>query len=121
MFADVAYGPHERNRIDLYLARSEQPTPVVFMIHGGGFRNGDKSRWASDKQMSQLLASGVSCVAVNYPFLDAMPIQDILRQCARAVQFVRSKVRRVEARQNPLRLHGRLRRCGHLALAGHAR
>lgn len=90
-FSDVAYGPHARNKIDLYLAKSEQPTPVVFMIHGGGFRNGDKSRWASDKQMSQLLASGVSCVAVNYPFLDAMPIQDILRQCARAVQFVRSK------------------------------
>ncbi|MCB1275890.1 alpha/beta hydrolase fold domain-containing protein [Prosthecobacter sp.] len=90
-FADIAYGPHERNKIDLYLAKSEQPTPVVFMIHGGGFRNGDKSRWASDKQTDQLLASGVSCVAVNYPFLDSMPIQDILRQCARAVQFVRSK------------------------------
>ncbi|MDZ4405323.1 alpha/beta hydrolase [Prosthecobacter sp.] len=88
---DVAYGPHERNKLDLYLAKSEQPTPVVFLIHGGGFRNGDKSRWSSDKQMSQLLASGVSCVAVNYPFLDAMPIQDILRQCARAVQFTRSK------------------------------
>ena len=64
---------------------------MVFMIHGGGFRNGDKSRWASDKQMSQLLASGVSCVAVNYPFLDALPIQDILRHCARAVQSTRSK------------------------------
>jgi acetyl esterase/lipase len=49
-FADVAYGPHERNRIDLYLAKSEQPTPVVFMIHGGGFRNGDKSRWGSDNK-----------------------------------------------------------------------
>ncbi len=90
-FADVDYGPHERNKIDLYLAKSEQPTPVVFMIHGGGFRNGDKSRWATDKQMSQLLASGVSCVAVNYPFLDTLPIQDILRQCALAVQFTRSK------------------------------
>lgn len=88
---DVAYGPHERNRIDLYLAKSAHPTPVVFMIHGGGFRNGDKSRWATDQSTRQLLDGGVSCVAVNYPFLDAMPIQDILRQCARAVQFVRSK------------------------------
>lgn len=89
-FADVSYGPHERNKIDIYLAKSAQPTPAVFMIHGGGFRNGDKSRWASDKSTRQLLDGGVSCVAVNYPFLDAMPIQDILRQCARAVQFVRS-------------------------------
>lgn len=89
--ADVAYGTHERDRIDVYLAKSETPTPVVFMIHGGGFRNGDKNRWASDKQMPQLLASGVSCVTVNYPFLDSMPVQDILRHCARAVQFVRSR------------------------------
>lgn len=90
-FADVAYGTHERDRIDVYLAKSEQPTPVVFAIHGGGFRNGDKNRWGADKQVQQLVASGVSCVAVNYPFLDSMPIQDILRHCARAVQFTRSK------------------------------
>lgn len=90
-FANVAYGAHERDRLDLYLAKSEQPTPVVFLIHGGGFRAGDKNRWASDKQTAQLLSSGVSCVAVNYPFLEHMPIQDILRHCARAVQFVRAR------------------------------
>jgi len=90
-FADVAYGTHERDRIDVYLARSEKPTPVVFAIHGGGFRNGDKKRWGADPVVRQLLASGVSCVAVNYPFLDSMPVQDILRHCARAVQFTRSK------------------------------
>lgn len=90
-FTDVAYGTHERDRIDVYLAKSEQPTPVVFAIHGGGFRNGDKSRWGSDKQMGELIAKGVTCVAVNYPFLDSMPIQDILRHCARAVQFTRLK------------------------------
>ncbi len=89
--ANAAYGTHERDRVDVYLAKSDKPTPVVFMIHGGGFRNGDKSRWASDKQMKELLDHGVSCVAVNYPFLDQMPVQDILHHCARAVQFVRSK------------------------------
>ncbi|MGV3658892.1 MAG: alpha/beta hydrolase fold domain-containing protein [Prosthecobacter sp.] len=89
--ADVAYGTHERDCIDVFLAKSDKPTPVVFMIHGGGFRKGDKSSFASNKQTSELLAQGVSCVAVNYPFLDHMPIQDILRHCARAVQFVRSK------------------------------
>lgn len=91
-FANVAYGPHERNKLDVYLAKNAAgPAPVVLMIHGGGFRAGDKSRWAADKALPELLKSGITCVAVNYPFLTDKPIQDILRDCARAVQFVRSK------------------------------
>lgn len=91
-FANVAYGPHERNKIDVYLAKNAAgPAPVVLMIHGGGFRAGDKSRWAADKALPELLKNGITCVAVNYPFLTDKPIQDILRDCARAVQFVRSK------------------------------
>jgi acetyl esterase len=91
--ADVAYGPHGRNRLDLYLAKTaeDQNRPLVVLIHGGGFRNGDKSRWAADKDTKELLAKGISCAALNYPFLDEMPVQDILRHCARAVQFLRSR------------------------------
>lgn len=91
-FADVAYGPHERNKLDVYLAKNASgPAPVVLMIHGGGFRAGDKSRWATDKAVPELVKNGITCVAVNYPFLTDKPIQDILRDCALAVQFVRSK------------------------------
>lgn len=91
--ADVAYGPHERDRLDVYLAKGDEgkSTPLVVLIHGGGFRAGDKSRWAADKDTKALLSQGISCAAVNYPFLDHMPVQDILRHCARAVQFLRSR------------------------------
>src|ERR1043165_9459952 len=41
--ADVHYGPHERNVLDFWKAPSEQPTPLVVYIHGGGFVAGDKS------------------------------------------------------------------------------
>ncbi|MGB9606526.1 MAG: hypothetical protein ACPL88_11690, partial [Bryobacteraceae bacterium] len=40
--ADVSYGPHERNVLDLWKAHSAKPTPLVIYIHGGGFRAGDK-------------------------------------------------------------------------------
>lgn len=90
--ADVAYGPHERDRLDLYLAKTSAPSaPVVVLIHGGGFRAGDKSRWGQDKETKALVDAGVTCAALNYPFLNASPIQDILRHCARAVQFLRSR------------------------------
>ncbi|MBL9133866.1 MAG: hypothetical protein JNG86_21825 [Verrucomicrobiaceae bacterium] len=92
-FTDVAYGTHERSKLDLYLAKGAEGknTPLVVLIHGGGFRNGDKNRWGADKGTKELLSQGISCAALNYPFLDHMPVQDILRQCALAVQFLRSR------------------------------
>lgn len=88
----MAYGAHERCRLDLYLAQSPPgPTPLVLLIHGGGFRSGDKSKWGADKATRELLAKGISCAAVNHSCLDHMPVQDILKQCARAVQFLRSR------------------------------
>ena len=39
---DVRYEPHERNVLDLWLVKSDKPTPLVLYIHPGGFRQGDK-------------------------------------------------------------------------------
>lgn len=35
--ANYKYGPHERNVLDFWQAKSDQPTPVLFFIHGGGW------------------------------------------------------------------------------------
>lgn len=39
---DLAYGPHERHRLDLYGAPGDGLKPVVLFVHGGGFVMGDK-------------------------------------------------------------------------------
>lgn len=90
-FADISYGPHERNKLDFWQAKSDKPTPVVVFIHGGGFRAGDKSSWQSKAELKQLLDQGISCAAINYRYLTQAPVQDILHDAARAVQFIRSK------------------------------
>lgn len=41
--ADVRYGPHERNTLDLWQAPSAAPTPLLIFIHGGGWASGDKT------------------------------------------------------------------------------
>ncbi len=87
--ADVAYGPDSHQRLDLYLPMTaEAPAPVAVYIHGGGFVGGDK-RKGMNELFPALLDRGVAVVAINYRFRDQAPIQDILRDCARAVQFVR--------------------------------
>ena len=91
-FADVKYGLHERNVLDFYRAKSDKPTPLVVYIHGGGFRAGDK-KGVNAAVVDKCLKSGVSVAAINYRFREQAPIQDILRDAARAIQFLRHRSR----------------------------
>jgi acetyl esterase/lipase len=90
--ADLSYGPHERNVLDLWLAKSDAPTPLVVFIHGGGFVNGSKNG-ANPTMIRACLDSGVSFMAINYRYRMTAPIQDILRDCARSIQFVRANAK----------------------------
>ncbi len=91
-FANVAYGSHERNVLDFWQAPNVNgAAPVVIFIHGGGFVAGDKVHYRGSGVLETLLKNGVSCAAINYRFRDTAPIQDILRDAARAVQFIRFK------------------------------
>lgn len=40
---DLAYGPHERHRLDLFARPGTADAPVLVYLHGGGFVRGDKS------------------------------------------------------------------------------
>ena len=91
-FADLSYGPDSHNVLDLWLAKSTTPTPLVVFIHGGGFTGGDKNV-ASPANINRCLQTGVSYAAINYRFRTQVPIQTVLRDCARAIQFLRSKAK----------------------------
>lgn len=89
--ANVSYGPDARHVLDFWSAKTYERSPVVVFIHGGGFVNGDKSQAGGAAAIQPYLDAGVSFAAINYRFRSSAPIQDILRDCARAVQFLRSK------------------------------
>ena len=93
--ADVPYGPHERQVLDFYQAKSARPTPVVLNIHGGGWVRGDKK---SIGEMVKCLDAGVSVVSINYRYSQQAqlagvkpPVEWPLHDAARALQFIRSK------------------------------
>ena len=90
-FVDVKYGQYQRNALDFWKAKSDRPTPVVVIIHGGGFLGGDKTQMRNDPAVQICLGAGVSCAAINYRYRNTAPMQDVLRDCARAIQFLRSK------------------------------
>jgi acetyl esterase/lipase len=90
--ADLHYGPHERQVLDFYQAKSDKPTPLLFYIHGGGWMAGDKNSVG----VASYLAAGISVVSINYRYISMAgdvtpPVKAPLHDAARALQFVRSK------------------------------
>jgi acetyl esterase len=86
--SNVSYGPHERNVLDVWLAKSDTPMPLVVYYHGGGFRGGDK-RTINVSLLKKLLDGGVSVAAVNYRLTNVAPFPAQMHDCARAMQFLR--------------------------------
>jgi acetyl esterase/lipase len=86
--ADVRYGLHQRNVLDIWLARSTGPAPLVIYYHGGGFRGGDK-RSLNPELLEKLRGSGITVAAANYRLSDSAIYPAQMHDSARALQFLR--------------------------------
>jgi acetyl esterase/lipase len=96
--ADVSYGKHFRQGMDVWLPEDSQPAPLVLYIHGGGWAAHDKTDIHQHLDLQKLLGEGVAVASINYRFiLDAEaggispPVRAPLADAARALQFLRSK------------------------------
>ena len=98
--ANFKYGDDSPRQVfDFWQAKSDHPTPVVLLIHGGGWRGGDKSMYGTEA-IQPLLDAGISVAAINYRFIQqAMeqnvepPVKACLHDAARALQTIRSKAK----------------------------
>jgi acetyl esterase/lipase/pimeloyl-ACP methyl ester carboxylesterase len=96
--SSVRYGPHERHVLDFWQAPSPTPTPLVYVIHGGGWQGGEKERVQRFADVPKLLAAGISVAAINYRFVKQAeaegiepPVKAPLDDAARGLQFIRSQ------------------------------
>jgi acetyl esterase/lipase len=98
--ADFAYGQDsERQKFDFWQAKSDTPTPLVLLIHGGGWMGGDKTGYGTSA-IQPFLDAGISVASLNYRFIpQAMeqkvepPVKACLHDAARALQTLRSKAK----------------------------
>jgi acetyl esterase/lipase len=101
---DISYGGDSRQKMDVYLpANRSSSTPVVVLIHGGGFVAGDKNEFSQQSQ--SLSAQGFVVLNINYRLVDidgvlsnpmvhkpsAVKIADQLSDVQAAVDFAASK------------------------------
>jgi acetyl esterase/lipase len=98
--ADFVYGQDsERQKFDFWQAKSDKPTPLVLLIHGGGWMGGDKTGYGTGA-IQPFLDAGISVASINYRFIpQAMeqkvepPVKACLHDAGRALQTIRSKAK----------------------------
>lgn len=71
---DVRYDTDAKATFDVYIPANAKAAPVIFMVHGGGWRVGDKtaSKVVQNK-IAHWLPAGIIVVSVDYPMLPSTP------------------------------------------------
>ncbi len=67
---DIPYGEDPRQHFDVYLPTKAQHAPVIFMVHGGAWRTGDKaSRAVVQNKVARWVPRGFIFISANYRLL----------------------------------------------------
>lgn len=95
---DLAYGHAPRQTLDVLAPREaaagRTAYPVIVMLHGGGWRFGDKaSRGVVGAKATHWLPRGFLLVSVNYRMLPAHPVATQADDVARAIAHVQRHAR----------------------------
>jgi acetyl esterase/lipase len=86
VFRDVHYGDGALQTFDVYAPADARSAPVIFMVHGGGWRRGDKAaRRVVQNKVSHWVPRGIIVVSVDYPMLPATPPLQQARNVAMAL------------------------------------
>jgi acetyl esterase/lipase len=115
---DVAYyeGPDVnkvRHRLDLYLPKDHKDYPVLFFVHGGAWRHGDKNQLGIYAGLGNLFARhGIGTVVINYRLSPSVKHPEHVKDVARAFAWTIKNVEKYGGRKDEVFV------CGHSA-GGH--
>lgn len=89
LLKDVPYANEGKQRMDVYLPRQPAGAPVIFMVHGGAWRLGDKdARAVVENKVARWVPQGFIFISTDYRLLpDTAPLEqaeDIARALATA-------------------------------------
>ena len=112
---DVEYGNVDGDSLtlDAYLPEQGGPHPAIVHIHGGGWRNGDKSSYAVDAVT--WAKAGVASFSLNYRLSTVATYPAAIDDCVAAVKFIRANSARFNIDIDRMAVRGGSAG-GHLAL-----
>ncbi len=87
----LSYGADPAQAIDVYAPPGASHAPVIVMVHGGGWRIGDKtSRGVIDNKLKHWLPKGFILVSVNYRMLPQSGVDVQAKDIAAATAYVQA-------------------------------
>jgi len=95
---DLAYydGPDAhpvKHKLDLFVPRGKKNYPVLFFVHGGAWRSGDKSFLGVYTALGKFFASrGVGTVVINYRLSPAVQHPEHVKDVARAFAWTQRRI-----------------------------
>lgn len=86
--------------LDVHAPAQGEKHPVIVWIHGGGWKAGDKG--SLQKKPKALVEKGFVLVSLNYRFMPAVTVKDMMGDLAKGMRWVREHV--AEHRGDPERI-----------------
>src|SRR5579863_222870 len=86
--ADVKYGPYPMNGLDLYIAKSDKPTPLVMYFFPGAFVVGNKNT-VNPNLLDACAKAGITVASIDYRYSTQAPFPALFQDAAHALQFLR--------------------------------
>ncbi|MDE2599316.1 MAG: alpha/beta hydrolase [Rhodocyclaceae bacterium] len=91
----VRYGSDPAQRFDVYAGARSQDAPVIFMVHGGGWKRGDKGMsGVVDNKFERWGPRGIVFISTNYRMLPAADPYAQAEDVARALAKAQAEARR---------------------------
>jgi acetyl esterase/lipase len=107
--ADIAYGAHPRQRIDLYLpANSNRGRPAVLFVHGGAFLDGHRNRTSEiyANVLRYFARHGIVGINIGYRLADDTPYPGATEDVAAVVAWTREHADEIGVDRNRIFLMG---------------
>jgi len=86
---DIHYGPGAEQTLDVYRPAAAHDAPIILMVHGGGWRLGDKAMARMvDSKVQRWVPRGFVFVSIDYGLLPRTTVARQADDVAHAIAFV---------------------------------
>jgi len=86
---EAAYGPDPAQTLEIYVPAKAHDAPIIVMVHGGGWRIGDKnSKGVVENKLKHWLPRGFVLVSVDYRMLPQATVDVQAKDVGSAIAYV---------------------------------